>query len=66
MAHVPIEELVARCRDLAHECTKRGVGEPERYVAPTIADPFAYEMGGKLAELADNIESLFNDFPRDA
>jgi hypothetical protein len=58
MAHVPVKELVARCRALARECTKRGISEPERYVAPTIADPFAYEMGGKLAGLADNIESL--------
>ena len=65
MPHVPIKQLVAHCRDLAHECTRRGISEHEEYVAPVITDPFAYEMGGKLAGLADNIESLFNDYPRD-
>ena len=66
MAHVPVKQLAHRCRELAHECTRRGIGKREEYVAPVITDKFVYEMGGKLEALAENIESHFNDYPRDA
>ena len=57
MPHMPIKELVAEARALSKQCFDRAVDQKEM--------GFPYEMAGLLANHADHIEALFNDYPAD-
>lgn len=63
MPHMPIKALVAEVRAKAAECLKRGLSEPKPHTAPVVVDPEAYAMAGWLANHADHVEALLNDYP---
>ncbi len=63
MSHIPVNELVAKARALAKKCFQQGTRRvTDQHAARTVTDQFAFDMSGELEGLAQNIESILNDY----
>lgn len=56
MSGVAVKELVEQVRQAARDCMDHAVDK----VSVTVKDQFAWDMGRRLADIADHIESRLN------
>jgi hypothetical protein len=55
-----IRQLVQKARLLANSCTLASVHTAD-VATPVVINDLAYSIAGEIAELADNIEAIFNN-----